>query len=109
MPTSTIGNFPSTRPTLSLDFGNSQLVDSRITYNRADTAIDQASYYDKHGVLRFAELGAPRITHDPFTKQRLGLLIEQSGTNLLLNSEKLSNYLERKQYNQRFHHQPSCK
>lgn len=87
MPITSISNFPSTRPTLSLDFGNSQLVDSRITYNRADTAINQASYYDKHGVLRFAELGAPRITHDPITKQCLGLLIEQSRTNLLLNSE----------------------
>lgn len=79
-------NFPTLRPTLNLDFANSQSVDPRITFARASAA----TYIDSLGVMRTAPAGVPRIDFNPVTGECLGLLIEEQRTNLLLNSDALS-------------------
>lgn len=90
-------------PTLDLDFHRqiyrSQIpgvglgswslngADSKITFTRASTA----TYFDPMGVMRTAAAGDMRIDHDPATGECLGLLVEESRTNLLTYSEDFSN------------------
>lgn len=45
-----------------------------------------ATYFDASGTLQTASTNVPRFTYDPTTLQPLGLLIEESRTNYLLNS-----------------------
>jgi len=47
----------------------------------------QASYYKSDGTIGYASTDVPRFDHDPTTGESLGLLIEESRTNLFLNSE----------------------
>jgi hypothetical protein len=51
------------------------------TYERASTA----TYFDASGTLRTAAVDEPRYDYDPATGQALGLLIEESSTNNVLN------------------------
>ncbi len=76
---------PDIRPSLLLDFAKVKRLDPRITFARAD-ATTCATYFDAFGVLRTAAANVPRFDHDPVTGACLGLLIEESRTNLLLNS-----------------------
>lgn len=69
-------------PVLSLNFARSKRIDPRITFTRASSA----SYYGADGLLRLASANEGRIDHDPATGVCKGLLIEESRTNLLLNS-----------------------
>lgn len=78
---------PNIRPSLLLDFANSKVVDPRITFTRASTA----TYYDANGVMQTASANVPRINHDPATGKCLGLLTEESRTNLLLWSSEFDN------------------
>jgi hypothetical protein len=78
------------RPSLNLDFANTQRLDPRITWSRADTANYQATRINQFGLVEKMPLGAPRFDFDPVTMKCKGLLIEESSTNLLLNSENLS-------------------
>lgn len=73
---------PALRPTLLLDFGNSQHVDSRITFTRASAA----PRVNERGLIETVASGVPRIDFDPVTGACNGLLIEEARTNLLLNS-----------------------
>lgn len=79
-------NFPAIKPTLLLDFANTKQLDSRITFTRASTA----TYFDQFGVMQTAASGVARFDHNPTTFESLGLLIEESRTNLLLNSASLA-------------------
>jgi len=79
-------SFPAIRPALLLDFANAKTLDPRVTFTRASSA----TFYDKDGVLRTAASGVPRFTFDPVTEESLGLLIEESRTNLLLRSEEFN-------------------
>lgn len=79
--------YPDIRPSLLLDFANSGTVDSRITFNRSS----RATYFDKTGILKTAEVDKPRIDYDPVTGVCKGLLIEESRTNLLTYSEQFNN------------------
>ena len=54
-------------------------------FNRASTG----TYYDSAGVLRSAAIDAPRFDYDPVTLQLKGLLLEDTSTNLVLNSAVL--------------------
>lgn len=72
---------PSSRPSLLLDFKKGH-IDPRITFTRASAA----TYWDNQGVLRSALAGEPRIDHDPLTGACRGLLIEESRTNIILQS-----------------------
>ncbi|TYK74373.1 hypothetical protein FSY45_19635 [Comamonas sp. Z1] len=79
---SVIAGLPDIRPSLLLDFANSRRVDPRIQFTRASTA----TCFGPDGVLRTVGKGIPRIDFDPATGACLGLLIEESRTNLILQS-----------------------
>jgi hypothetical protein len=79
-------NYPTTRPTLTLDFAKAKRVDPRVTFTRATTA----TYFDASGTLRSAAANAPRIDFDPATLLCRGLLIEEQRANLLLQSENFT-------------------
>ena len=76
----------SIRPSLLLDFANTRVLDPRVTFTRASTS----TYIDQFGVMQTAASGAARFDHNPTTLDSLGLLLEESRTNLLLNSATLS-------------------
>jgi hypothetical protein len=75
----------SIRPTLLLDFASTKKLDSRVTFTRSSTA----TVINELGVLQVVASGVPRFDHDPVTGESLGLLMEESRTNLLLNSATL--------------------
>lgn len=67
---------------IALNLDLTTALDPRITFTRATTG----SYYNSAGLLTQAAINAPRFDYDPVTLQPKGLLIEESRTNLLLNS-----------------------
>ena len=73
-------------PVLDLNFAATKALDSRITFTRASAG----TFVDSTGTLQTASSGQARFTHDPVTLRSLGLMIEGSRTNLLLNSATLS-------------------
>jgi hypothetical protein len=75
-------NFPTIRPSLDLDFANSKTLDPRITFTRSSGG----SYVGPDGIIKYAGVNQPRFDHDPTTGESLGLLIEESRTNLLTSS-----------------------
>jgi len=81
-------NFPSTRPSLNLNFARSKTLDPRITFTRTSSA----TYVDEDGLIKTAPANAPRFDHDPVTGECLGLLIEESRSNLVTDSITLDNF-----------------
>ena len=77
---------PNIKPTLNLNFAKTKILDPRITFTRNSIG----TYFDQYGVLITAQANQARFDHDPVTGESLGLLIEESRTNLLLNSASLS-------------------
>ena len=75
--------YPTIRPTLDLNFAATKTLDHRITFTRDSVG----TYYDELGVIRYASNNVPRFDHDPTTGESLGLLIEESRTNLVSYSE----------------------
>jgi len=77
------------KPTLDQRFAKDKsLVDkisgnNLITFSRASTG----TYVDSDGLIKTAVADAPRFDHDPVTGESLGLLIEESRTNLAKYSE----------------------
>ena len=86
---SSVNNFPVIRPTLDLDFANSKTLDPRITFTRASGG----SYVGADGLIKYAGVNEARFDHDPATSESLGLLIEESRTNLVTRSEDFNFYL----------------
>lgn len=74
-------------PSLLLQFAGAETLDPRITFTRSTTA----TYYNSAGVLSTAAINAPRLDYNPATLAPLGLLIEQSRTNLCNYSELFNN------------------
>jgi hypothetical protein len=72
-------NFPAMWPSLTLDFANSKTLDPRVTFTRASTA----TYIGGNGLVKNASINQARFDHDPITGESLGLLIEESRTNLI--------------------------
>ena len=75
--------YPSIRPTLDLNFAATKTLDRRITFTRDSLG----TYTDELGIIRTAPNNTPRFDHDPETGESLGLLIEESRTNDILNSQ----------------------
>ena len=76
-------------PRLALDFTTASL-DPRITFTRTTGASNPATYIDSSGVITAATNNQPRFDYDPVTLVCKGLLIEESRTNSLLNTDLLS-------------------
>ena len=72
-------NFPEEKPTLNLNFAGSRVLDPRITLSRSSVG----TYMDDNGLLKTAAADEPRFDHDDVTGESLGLLIEESRTNLI--------------------------
>lgn len=79
---SNLPNFPILRPSLLLDFANSQQVDPRITFTRSSAT----TRTNANGQIETVAANVPRLDFDPVSGACLGLLIEEQRTNLLLNS-----------------------
>jgi hypothetical protein len=75
-------DFPNLRPSLDLRFALAKKLDPRITFTRGSTG----TYFGSDGIMRTAGVNEPRFDHDPVTGQSLGLLIEESRTNLVRNN-----------------------
>ena len=70
--------YPTIRPTLDLNFAVTKVLDDRITFTRDSVG----TYIDENRVLKYASNNVPRFDHDFDTGESLGLLIEESRTNL---------------------------
>jgi hypothetical protein len=79
-------DYPTIEPSLKLDFANARALDPRITFTRASTA----TYVGANGLIKTAGADEARFDHDPSTGESLGLLIEESRTNILPYSEDFS-------------------
>ena len=77
-------DYPTVLPTLDLDFANSKTLDPRITFTRASGG----SYVGADGLIKYAGVNEARFDHNPVTGESLGLLVEESRSNLLLRSEE---------------------
>jgi hypothetical protein len=75
------------RPSLFLNFADSQTLDPRVTFSRASAGC----YADKLGVLRYRPASTPRFWNNPTDGSPLGLMLEAAATNLLLWSEAFDN------------------
>jgi len=76
--------YPTIRPSLNLDFARSRTLDPRITFSRTTTG----TYMDSDGLIKVASADEARFDHRYMNGQleSLGLLVEESRQNLLLNS-----------------------
>ena len=83
---SVIENLPALRPTLLLDFVNSRRVHPLVQCTRASTA----TCWGSDGQIRTVAAHVPRIEFDPATGRCLGLLVEESRTNLFTYSDTFS-------------------
>jgi hypothetical protein len=79
-------DYPTVLPTLDLDFANSKTLDPRITFTRASGG----SYVGADGLIKLAGVNEARFDHDPVTGESLGLLIEESRSNLITYSEQFN-------------------
>ena len=75
------------RPTFSRDFAGEKTLNNgtgpAITFTRASNA----TFFDASGTLQTAANDTPRFDHDPATGASRGLLIEESRTNSIRNSQ----------------------
>lgn len=69
-------------PKLTLNFATASL-DPRITFTRATSASNPATFVNSSGVLTSATNNQPRFDYDPSTLVCKGLLIEESRTNFV--------------------------
>lgn len=76
--------YPNVLPSLSLDFVNSdEYLDPRLVFSRSSIA----TRYNVYGNIETVAANVPRFDYDPLTKMCKGLLMEESRTNLITNSE----------------------
>jgi hypothetical protein len=66
-------------PSVQFNFAAGRQLDSRITFTRGSTG----TFINSSGLVESAASGVARFTHDPVTLASLGLLIEESRTNLI--------------------------
>ena len=83
--------YPTSRPSLDLNFARTKILDPRITYTRNSTG----TFVGSNGLIQSAAVNQARFDHSPLTGESLGLLVEEARTNLELYSEQAN-----QQYNQ---------
>ena len=71
-------DYPTIKPSLNLNFARSRALDPRITFERGSVG----TYVGRDGLIKTVGEDEPRFDHDPVTLESLGLLIEESRTNL---------------------------
>jgi hypothetical protein len=81
-------DYPEVRPTLDLNFARVKALDPRITFTRASGG----SYVGADGLIKYAGVNEARFDHDPVTGESLGLLIEESRSNIFTLSEDFSTW-----------------
>ena len=79
-------NFSTIDPSLRLNFQGARTLYPRITFERSSTG----TYVDEDGLIKTAAVDQARFDYDPSTGESLGLLIEESRTNLVTYSEDFS-------------------
>ena len=72
-------DLPNVRPVADFNFAATKVLDNRINFSRKGGA----TYTDEMGIVRYVPHNVPRFDHDPTTGESLGLLIEESRTNVL--------------------------
>jgi hypothetical protein len=81
-------NFPNVVPSLNLNFARSKKLDPRITFTRSSTATRMNSL----GLIETVSANVPRFDHSynssTASVNSLGLLVEDTRTNLLLRSQE---------------------
>lgn len=82
-------DLPRLRPTLDLDFVNSKVLDQRITFTRSSGG----TYINENGIIKYSGINEPRFNHDIESGKRLGLLVEESRTNLIPHSRDFTQLL----------------
>ncbi len=75
--------YPTSRPSLDLNFAQTKRLDPRVTFSRASSG----TYFDANGVLQSAATNVARFDHNPTTGESLGLLVEEARTNLITYSD----------------------
>ena len=80
--------FYDNRPRVLLAPRASQRIDPRFTFTRDSTG----TFVDGNGIVQTADVNGPRFDHDPVTGESLGLLIEESRTNLVDQSQDVSTW-----------------
>jgi hypothetical protein len=78
-------------PSLDLQFAKYKSLEDYVTGKNLITFTrgSAATYVDSNGVIQTAATDEPRFDHDPVTGESLGLLVEESRTNLLKYSSDL--------------------
>jgi hypothetical protein len=72
--------YPSSDPTLDLNFAGARALDPRVTFTRSSVA----TRVGPDGLLQTVAPNVARFDHSPTTRESLGLLVEEQRTNLLL-------------------------
>lgn len=80
-------NFPTSKPSLNLDFANVGALDPRITFTRSSSA----TYTNSLGLITTAAVNVARFDYDPTTLAARGLLVEEQRTNNFTYSQLFSN------------------
>ena len=82
-------------PSLDLRFASTKTLTDYVTSNSLVTFTRSSSgtYVDSQGMIRTATTNEPRFDHNPLTGESLGLLVEESRTNVLRWSEDSSQWL----------------
>jgi len=85
-------------PSLDLRFAEGKTLNdymtgqNLITFSRPVGANQSpGTYVDENGIIQLSSADTPRFDHDPTTGESLGLLIEESRTNLVTYSEQFDN------------------
>jgi|MDSW01.2.fsa_nt_gb hypothetical protein len=86
-------NFPAITPSLSLNFARSKTLDPRITFSRTSTA----TRVNEVGLIEVMSADEPRFDHEYDSStgavKSLGLLVEESRSNLLTYSEDFTQWV----------------
>lgn len=80
-------DYPAVRPSLDLDFTQEEL-DPRITFSRGSIG----TRVNRNRLIETVAANQPRFDYDPVTGECKGLLIEETRTNVVINSITLSSH-----------------